>query len=103
MNRHFPRHLWVTLLFLSASWGQVAPDRYMVELPSAPAAVRMRAQGRRANRPEVERRGAEVRSEQARTRLAIQQEGGRVIESADTVINAIFVQMPAADAARLAR
>jgi len=63
----------------------------------------MRAQGRRANRLEVERRGAEVRSEQARTRLAIEQEGGRILDSADTVINAIFVQMPAADAARLAR
>ena len=103
MNRHFPRHLWVSLLFLSASWGQIVPDRYIVELSSAPAALRMRAQGRGTNRPEVERRGVEVRSEQARTRLAIEQEGGRILESADTVINAIFVAMPAADAARLAR
>ncbi len=102
MNSHFPRHLWVTLLFLSASWGQVVPDRYIVELSSAPAAGRVRAEGRRANMLEVERRGAEVRSEQARTRLAIEREGGRVLESADTVINAIFVQIPAADAARLA-
>jgi subtilisin family serine protease len=103
MNSHFPRHLWVTLLFVSAGWGQIVPDRYIVELSSAPAAGRMRAQGRRANSPEMERRGADVRSEQARTRLAIQQEGGRVLESTDTVINAIFVQIPAADAARLAR
>jgi minor extracellular serine protease Vpr len=102
MNSHFPRHLWVTLLFLSASWGQIVPDRYMVELSSAPAAGRVRAQGRRVNMLEVERRGAEVRSEQARTKLAIEQAGGRVLESADTVINAIFVQIPAADAARLA-
>jgi minor extracellular serine protease Vpr len=102
MNSRFPRHLWVTLLFLSASWGQIVPDRYIVELSSAPAAGRLRAQGRRANSPEVERRGAEVRSEQARTKFAIEQEGGRVLESADTVINAIFVQMPAGDATRLA-
>src|SRR5204863_393729 len=67
MNRHFPRHLWVSLLFLSASWGQIVPDRYIVELSSAPAALRMRAQGRGTNRPEVERRGVEVRSEQQYT------------------------------------
>lgn len=102
MNRYFPRHLWVTLVFLSASWGQIVPDRYIVELSSAPAAGRLRAQGRRANSLEAERRGAEVRLDQARTRQAIEREGGRVLESADTVINAIFVHMPAADAARLA-
>ena len=103
MNSRFPRRLWVALLFLSASWGQIVPDRYIVELSSAPAAGRVRAEGRRANRLEVERRGADVRSEQARTRLSVEQEGGRVLDSADTVINAIFVEIPAADAARLAR
>jgi len=103
MNSHFPRRLWVALLFLSASWGQIVPDRYIVELSSAPAAGRVRAEGRRANMLEVDRRGAEVRTEQARTKLAIGQAGGRVIDSADTVINAIFVEMPAADAAKLAR
>lgn len=102
MNCRFPRRLWVALLFLPASWGQIVPDRYIVELSSPPAAVRVRSQRRRANHLEVERRGAEVRSEQARTRLAIEREGGRVIESTDTVLNALFVDMPAADAARLA-
>src|SRR5215467_11032476 len=103
MYRHVTRHLWVTLLFLSLSWGQTVPDRYIVELSSAPAATRLRAQGGHANHLEAERRGAEVRSEQARTKLAIQQEGGRILDTTDTVINAIFVQMAANDAARLAR
>src|SRR5258707_10611802 len=102
MNCRYPRRLWVALLFLAAGWGQIVPDRYIVELSSAPGAARVRAQGRRANSLEVQRHGADVRAEQARTKLAIGQEGGRVLDSADTVINAIFVEMPAAGAARLA-
>jgi subtilisin family serine protease len=51
---------------------------------------------------EVERRRADVRSEQAPVKLAIEQAGGQVLGSVDTVANAIFVRMPASQAGRLA-
>ncbi len=101
MYRKYPRHLWVAFLFLTATWARVIPDRYIVELSSEPAAGRMVAYGRHANTVEAEQRRSDVRSEQARTKLAIEQQGGRVLDSVDTVVNAIFVHIPASDVAKL--
>ena len=90
------RALWLQFslgfVCLAASAG-VVPDRYIVQLSSPPVAGRMATQGRPADRLEVERRRADVRSEQAATKLAIQQAGGQVLDSVDVVTNAIFVRM----------
>jgi len=99
MNRIF---WWLAFLFLSVSWAGTVPDQYIVELTGEPAARRMAAEGRRANQVEVVRYRAAVQAEQAAASLTIEQAGGQVIGSIDTVGNALFVRMPASDAARLA-
>jgi len=99
MNRTF---CWLAFFVSSVGWAGTVPDRYIVELTGEPAARRMAAEGRRANEMESARYRASVRTEQAAARLEIEQAGGQVIESIDTVGNALFVRMPAGDAARLA-
>ena len=94
--------LWVGFVFLTALGAGIVPDRYIVELSSEPVAGRIAVRGRSANRLELEQRRSEVRSEQARTKLAIQQAGGEVLDSLDTVANAILVRIPASQAAKLA-
>ncbi|HET9320581.1 MAG TPA: S8 family serine peptidase, partial [Bryobacteraceae bacterium] len=94
--------LWVGFVFLTALGAGIVPDRYIVELSSEPVAGRIAVRGRSANRLELEQRRTEVRSEQARTKLAIQQVGGEVLDSLDTVANAILVRIPASQAAKLA-
>ena len=96
-------HLWVGFVFLTALGAGIVPNRYIVELSSEPAAGRIAVRGRGANRLELEQRRTDVRSEQARTKLAIQQAGGEVLDSLDTVANAILVRIPASQAAKLAR
>ena len=99
MNRTF---WWLAFVVLPVSWARTVPDRYIVELTGEPAARRMAVEGVRANQVEAARHRASVRTEQAAARLAIEQAGGQVIESIETVGNALFVRMPASDAARLA-
>jgi subtilisin family serine protease len=94
--------LWIGFAFLTMAGAGIVPDRYIVELSSEPVAGRIAARGRGVNRLEAERRRADVRSEQARAKLAIQQAGGEVLDSLDTVANAILVRIPAGQAAQLA-
>src|SRR5713101_5463899 len=101
MNSKVIRRFWLAFVFLSATWAQIVPDRYIVELTGEPAAGRIAARGRRANQLEVAGHRANVQAEQMPTRLAVEQAGGRVLESVDTVANAIMVHMPAGNAAQL--
>src|SRR5579863_7204901 len=97
------RCLWVALVVLPASWAGVVPDRYIVELTAAPAAERVAASGRRPSRSLLTQHRSQVRAEQQSARLAIEQQGGQVLGSIDTVANALIVHMPASAVARLAQ
>jgi minor extracellular serine protease Vpr len=101
MNRAFVRPLWLALLLLTVSWAGVVPDRYIVELTGEPVAVRLAGRGLHLDQTEATRHRTNVRIEQARTKLAIEQAGGQVLESLDTVANALLVRMPASDRAKL--
>ncbi len=102
MKKAFRVRFWVGFVFLTAAGAGIVPDRYIVELAKEPVAGRIATNGRTPDGVEVERRRADVRSEQAPTKLAIEQAGGQVLGSVDTVANAIFVRMPASQAGRLA-
>ncbi|MFN3326391.1 MAG: S8 family serine peptidase [Bryobacteraceae bacterium] len=90
------------VLYVPGGFAQYVEDEFIVELTEQPA-VTVRA---RANRAEQLRR---VRSEQQRTRRAIEQgEQAEILDRVETVANALFVRMPRvrsreANAARLAR
>jgi len=78
----------------AALFGQVVPNRYVVELAGNPAAVG-------APRSGMASRRVAVRARQAGTREAIANLGGTVIESMDTVFNGLIVKIPAARVADL--
>jgi hypothetical protein len=79
---------------MAAAFGQVVPGRYVVELAGDPAAVA-------APRAERAGRRAGVRQRQANARQAIVDLGGTVLESMDTVLNALIVNIPDARVAEL--
>src|SRR5438128_2444828 len=88
---------FAALLLLSfvSLFGQVIPGRYVVELTGDPAA----AHG--ARDPGFQGRRAAVRLRQATARRAIASHGGAVVESMDTVLNALIVNIPDDRAAEL--
>jgi hypothetical protein len=90
-------------------WAGIVPDRYIVELTGESA-----AQYIARTVPPVRRREmllgtaglqarAAVRSRQAAVRARLEGRGARVIGAMDTLANALFVHMPASQAARLRR
>ena len=101
MNSKVIKRFWLAFVFLPATWAQIVPDRYIVELTGDPVAARVAPRGRRANQLEVAGHRANVQAEQLPTRLAIEQAGGQVLESVATVASAIMVRMRASDAAQL--
>lgn len=84
--------------------GQTVPGRYVVELAGDPAAVAAAKQGSRfaARDTGFAARRAAVRQSQARARTGVANLGGTVLESMDTVVNALIVSIPDASAAQLA-
>src|SRR5258708_14621847 len=84
------------LLSMAAAFGQVVPGRYVVELAGDPAAVA-------APRAEMGLRRAAVRQRQANARQAVENLGGTVLESMDTVLNALIVNIPDALVAELSQ
>ena len=88
------RHLSLALIFISGGWARVVPDRYIVELASEPVADRMASHGRHADQLEAARHRTDVRLEQSRTKTALEQEGAEVLDSVDTVLNALMVRLP---------
>jgi subtilisin family serine protease len=95
----------IVLLLLSAaaSLGQVVPGRYVLELSQDPAAVAAVKSGARfaARDAAFAARRAGVRQTQVSARVAVAAHGGRVIESMDTVLNALIVEIPDARASEL--
>ncbi len=93
------RLLPLFLLFLSASFAQVVPNRFIVQLSTDPAATRVsRTAGRTA--PENAAAATQrtlVRTEQAQVRTQLAARGATVLDSTDTVMNALFVETSAAD------
>jgi subtilisin family serine protease len=92
------------LLFaVSAMLGQVVPGRYILELSGDPAAVSAAKQGARfaAREAGFAARRAGVRQGQASARAQVAAHGGAVLESMDTVVNALIVTIPDARAHEL--
>jgi len=94
------------LLFLTAAvLGQTVPNRYVVELAGDPAAIATARQGSRfaAREAGFAARRAAVRRSQTDARTRIGELGGTVLESMDTVVNALIVSIPDARAAELSK
>ena len=86
--------LLVAALFAVAALpAQVVPGRYVVELSGEPALRSPFAAARRDT----------IRRSQAEARRAVAQHGGTVIESMDTVVNALIVTIPEERAGELAQ
>jgi minor extracellular serine protease Vpr len=83
------------VLSMAAAFGQVVPGRYVVELAGEPAAVAA------LHRSEIGLRRAAVRQRQASARQAVEDLGGTVLESMDTVLNGLIVNIPDARVAEL--
>ena len=93
------------LFSVAAVLGQTVPGRYVVELAGDPAARATARQGSRFTAREAgfAARRAAVRQGQTDARTRIGELGGTVIESMDTVCNALIVSIPDARAADLAK
>src|SRR5579871_20772 len=83
-------------VFSAAVCGQVVPGRYIVELSGDPAAAAVTKQGARfaARDARFASRRAAVRQSQAAARRLVASHGGKVMESVDTVLNALLVSIP---------
>jgi minor extracellular serine protease Vpr len=90
------KRLWALLLWLPLA-AQVVPDLYIVELSGEPAAVYAAQEGRR---PAESQRGR-VQAQQASLRRALEQAGAEVVDSVDTVANALVVRLADSEAWRL--
>lgn len=99
------KHLWVFFVWLPLYAAGTVPNRYLVELETEPVATHIRRvpRGRMAALRSVEARQhrSRVRAEQRQARGRVEAQGARVLESMDTVANALVVEAP--DAARLER
>ena len=86
-----------------AAVGQQVPGRYVVELAGDPAAISAVRQGARfaARSAGFAAARAAVRQAQSSARREVASRGGAVIESMDTVVNALVVTIPEARAAEL--
>lgn len=96
MNRKY--YVWplASVFALTMAIGQVVPGRYIIELRGEPAA----AGSTRSRQGLTERRNA-VRVQQRQMRSTIEQDDTKILNSADTVANALMVQMTAQRAAEL--
>ncbi|MBL8177785.1 MAG: hypothetical protein JNK48_24115, partial [Bryobacterales bacterium] len=90
---------WLFLL-LSAAWAERVPGRYVVELSGESVSehvARAKSKGGVRGAEAVQRRSA-VRAEQQRVRGRLEQRNARVLESVDTVANAMLVAVSDAEA-----
>lgn len=102
MKTHRGRLLLFVWLALAPVLGAATvPGRYIVELTTEPVAQNaVRLGGRTAIRSaQAARQRTLVRQEQAAVRRAIEQNQATVLDSVDTVANALFVEAPDAAAA----
>jgi minor extracellular serine protease Vpr len=96
--------LGATVFFISLAAGQVVPGRYIVELSGEPAAAAAdaRLDSKEYRRAALMGRRAAVRAEQAVVRASLQDQQIDVLDSVDTVANALVVHSPNNSAADLA-
>ena len=87
------------LFTLTIAAGQVLPGRYIVELAGDPAVAGTIKSGRRD--AAIQRRAA-ILTQQARLRASIERSDTTVVDSVDTVANALFVRMSAKRGSELA-
>ena len=94
----------VLLAFAPALLAEKVPGRYIVELTTEPVSEHVaRLPGRaRLESAAASAHRRRVRSEQQQVRRQLEQRQARVLESIDTVANALFVEAPEDAAARLA-
>ncbi|MBY0502404.1 MAG: S8 family serine peptidase [Bryobacteraceae bacterium] len=83
---------WLGLvLWVGLATAQVVPDRYIVELSEAPLGAEVRLKGKAA----LGDRQRLILTEQAQARSAVQALRGKVTSSVDSLMNALFVRLPA--------
>jgi subtilisin family serine protease len=83
--------------------GATVPGRYIVELSTEPVAARVATMGKRGLRSQAAAsHRAVIHAEHDRARAALAKNQASVVESMDTVINALVVQVPDARVAALA-
>ena len=100
------QRLLVTLVLTIAPslYAGTIPGRYIVELNTEPVASHVAGLGVRSRMQSsaaAAHRGL-VRAEQSRMRMEVEQRSARVLDSVDTVVNALFVEGSAAMAAEMA-
>jgi hypothetical protein len=71
-------------LWAAAATAQVIPGRYIVELAGNPLGAEARTKGRTALRDKA----TQIQTEQARVRPQIEQHGGKVLSSTNSLMNA---------------
>jgi len=87
-------------LWASLAGGQVVPDQYIVELAGEPAATAV-ARASKGRREAAWERRAQVRAEQGAVRAALAERGIEVLDSLETVANALVVRAGEAQAGEL--
>ena len=97
MKRLFAAIAAAVPLFAAAN----LPNRYIVELSTEPVGAHVKALAL-LHTADANRHRAAVRAEQASARAAIEAAGGRVIGAVENVKNLLVVEMPDAEANRLA-
>ena len=94
---------WVWCLSLSLSAATV-PGRYIVELSTEPVAAHVKSMGKRGLRSQAaDAQRTRIRSEHDRARAALSANQATVLDSMDTVINALVVAAPDGQGPALAR
>src|SRR5207237_4675269 len=80
------------------------PGRYIVELSTEPVAAHVAHMGKRGLQSQAAAsHRAQIHAEHSRARTALARNQATVLESMDTVVNALVVQIPDTKAAALAR
>ncbi|HTS28389.1 MAG TPA: S8 family serine peptidase [Bryobacteraceae bacterium] len=99
------KSVFLLLVSAAAVFGQVVPGRYLVELSGDPAATAVMKEGARfaARDPRFAARRSAVHLGQASARRGVAAHGGTVLDSLDTVMNALIVRIPEERAAELAQ
>jgi minor extracellular serine protease Vpr len=102
------RRLWVILLCLPAFCADVVPNRYIVELSTESvgaqvARIAPRGTGKALlHSAAAQRHRMAIQAEQVAARSRIEAAGGRLLGAVETVNNALVVEIPDAQASRLA-
>src|SRR5215467_14155014 len=97
------KKLWIWCVGLPLAAATI-PGRYIVELSTEPVAARVASMGKHGLRSQaaVSQRAA-IHAEHDRARASLARNQATVLESMDTVVNAIVVQIPDARASVLGR